>query len=117
MPRILTSPPRGWPQRASLCCVRAAAGAVGLLLVTATLAAGVPAASAQAPIGQTVDPDAHADFQWRVPARYQRSWDAWNETHSHYDASQITPKNWSVTFDACDSRSRRRIERYDFIVQ
>ena len=116
MPRILRPPARRWGRRARPRRLRAAAGAAALLVVTAG-AAVTPAAHAQMPPGQTIDRDAHADFDWTVPARYRRSLDAWHESSSRYDDTEITPHLWSVTLDACSSRSRRRIERYEFLVQ
>ncbi len=123
--RATTNVPRGeralYASPASRRRRRLRAMLVALVAVT-TVGGSVSPAVAQTrlePPGSTgpelIDPDAVAALTWTVPERYSATLGP-GQYEEVYDPSYVTPRGWSINFDACASRAVRRIERYTIVV-
>jgi hypothetical protein len=93
----------------------------GALVVTAalTLTGKTPLAVAQEPAPPPTKAleGPSARFEWSMPDRYQRGWQAWNETEERYDGSYVRPRYWSVVVDACGSSGNGdAITEYDLTI-
>lgn len=61
-----------------------------------------------------LDQDAKPGLTWSIPGRFDASWQSYDPHMGQYDPNFINPDKWSVTLDACASRSVRAIKSYTF---
>src|SRR5919197_6679337 len=62
-----------------------------------------PGDAEQAPGPQPVLEVPVARFDWSVPERYARGWQAWNQSDASYDPEYVNPDRWGLNVDACGS--------------
>lgn len=61
-----------------------------------------------------LDEAAIPKMTWKVPGRFNASWEAFNPSSGLYDPTFVNPDKWTVHLDACSSTSKRRILSYTF---
>ncbi len=114
----------GGPERRSIRCAHRSLTAIAVMIMT-IIGAGMASASPivgpgpVVPIQQPVllDLNAHPTFTWAVPARFAKSWAAYNVSTGTYGRPDLlNPTRWPLILDACGSTSKYRITAFQFTI-